>query len=92
MDEVKLSPEFESMMGRIYAARMGKRFELEAEYFDTLSKINERQDAHTLVCGNLMKMSMDDQLKILKLALDIANICVELQAKYEFEAEKTEDF
>lgn len=56
-----------------------------------MTNVNENMDAATVVAGNLFKMSLPDQLAIIKAASIYTDVGVKLCEKYGFERKENEE-
>ena len=60
-------------------------------YFDLLAKSSETAEAIKTVSSNMMKMSMDDQIQLLKASLLVGQVSKKLAEKYDFDELCEED-
>ena len=76
--------DYKAMFENLYK-KFEEKFATEIEYFELLGKVNDLQQKAGPVAKNLMKMSMRDQVVVLRQMAVLNNICATLQDKYHFE-------
>lgn len=69
-------------------AMMNTMFENQTLYFELVEKITEKQKQTNAMSKHLMKMKMSDQIKVLKLMADLADVAEDLCEKYGLEVEE----
>ena len=62
-------------------------FKKERLYFDLLAKVPEYAEVTQKVSSNIMNMSMDDQIPLLKSIILTGQICEKLADKYDLDEE-----
>lgn len=90
MDNSNYELDYKAMFENLYK-KFEERFASEIEYFELLGKLNDLQQKACPVSKNIMKMSMSDQILVLRQLKALNDICATLQDKYHFEEEATED-
>lgn len=79
--EIKGEVNLEETIRAVLDATLAK----EKLYFDLLAKVSEYTEIVQKVGSNIMKMSMDDQIKLLQTTLVTGKICEKLAEKYNFD-------
>lgn len=67
------------------------KYLMHEELCKCMTNVSENMDAATVVAGNLFKMSLPDQLMIIKAASVYTDVGVKLCEKYGFERKQEED-
>lgn len=84
MDNEKYELDYKATFENLYKL-FEARFATEIEYFELLGETADLQQKATPVAKNIMKMSMADQIIVLRQMKTLNNICAFLQDKYHFE-------
>lgn len=83
MDNSNYELDYKAMFENLYK-KFEEKYATEIEYFDLLAKAQETSKSSDLVSKNLMKMTMVDQILILRKLKELNDICAALQEKYKF--------
>ena len=89
MDNNNYELDYKAMFENLYKL-FEEKFATEIEYFELLAAANSNTKAATIVSNNLMKMSMADQVLVLRQLKAMNDVCAILQKKYNFEGEESD--
>ena len=75
-------------MEETFKAMMNAMFENQTLYFELVEKVTEKKNYTDMMSKRLMKMKLTDQIKVLKLMADLADVAEDLCKKYGLEVEE----
>lgn len=84
MDNNNYELDYKAMFENLYK-RFEEKFATELEYFNLIGNLNENLEIVGLVSKNMLKMSMADQLLLIRPLTAMGGICKTLNEKYNFE-------